>query len=119
MNTIVRVCPERDIECGRNPDRWCATCKNHGERLKTAVNEYVESVKNSGPIHASTHVNGLAFPSLSPKLTGRVVPRFKADHAWRQSEAYLEIKALIEAGDMENVLAKIRKIIALTTEKNK
>lgn len=24
--TTVYVCPERDIECGRNPASWCATC---------------------------------------------------------------------------------------------
>jgi hypothetical protein len=27
-SAVVRVCPDRDIECGRNPRAWCSVCPN-------------------------------------------------------------------------------------------
>ena len=30
MNPI-HVCPARDIECGPNPDNWCASCPKHAQ----------------------------------------------------------------------------------------
>lgn len=39
MNCTVRVCPERDIECGRNERAWCATCPNRRAAPSASASE--------------------------------------------------------------------------------
>lgn len=41
----VHVCPDRDIECGKNPSHWCRTCPQNAKFAPVRLAKWAEPTR--------------------------------------------------------------------------
>lgn len=63
-NAVVYVCPERDIECGNNPVRWCDSCDKDGyasarKPFIAHIDTKMAEQRNEGAIEGRIHQRGV------------------------------------------------------------
>lgn len=125
--TTVYVCPERDIECGRYPASWCATCPQRPPTGCSTCDIVGIHACPGGPIVPMSPESKSELVAIlaeyPPVLTGAgIAPKTPMVGTYQDTEmlrtnrerAFLEIQRVLADPDQDGVLAKIRNIIAET-----
>lgn len=118
MNNAVQVCPERDIECGRNSQAWCETCPERqnalvigGFSLKVDPRVPEGTVRVTIPKGREAGLPG-AFTFNFP--TGSSVDRVSHHDSLtmhKRAEALEKVREILSGSDLDGVLARIRKLV--------